>query len=812
MVIYFSLIVFSIASLQYFLDLQIYPQVAMYLAVVFPALALLFLEYKKPFKETWKPDFHYFVQDLFYLLAIQVIFITVVKYSLLYFIITLGYENGVVLAIWPTHWPLFVQLICMILLGEFFQYWWHRISHSNPNLWALHSIHHHPDRVYSLNTARFHLLDKAVEFLVDIFIFLLMGATAELIAFYYVFYAVNGLLQHANLKIKLGDFNFVLASVENHRLHHDFEPEMAHCNFGNNTMVWDHVFRTYRHDNHSPQMVGTEEVRPISLGQQIVQPLIRWGILNWIIKAKTKLAWDDIFNATMTPKVSQERVLKEILDSNKTTELGVRHQFSCINSIAEYQQAIEIKEFDEISEILELQIKQKRPILVTDEICYLAKTSGTTGYPKRIPATEKSLEILSRSQQVSIYSVLSQSPKLFWGDAFVLVDKELEETYQSLPTGSMSGKVYGRSPSIIKNKNRVSEDIKQIESFDEKYFVLALTAILNPNVTLLSTANPSTILRIVEIINLKRRQLTDTIEVATTIQYSELTEKLITQTLAVTPDWIRSRARIILNKPVVELADIFPSLAVVFCWTKGSCGYPLESVRRQLPDSAQVYEVGLVSSEYRATVNLIAQDNLCVPMINDYFYEFIEPDLYESGERKTKLISNLEPNTEYYLIVTTPMGLYRYFINDIVRTGEKVNQTYSLEFVRKGKGCTNITGEKLTEYDFVSFFSKVENSFVSFFLAVCDPKQGAYLLYYEAKEPLDENVLHQHLCASNNEYESKVMSGRLPSIKVQRLMSGCGEAYKNSLGFGEKRDWQFKYMHLIYQQDLPMDIQKWCHG
>ena len=52
---------------------------------------------------------------------------------------------------------------------------------------------------------------------------------------------------------------------------------------------------------------------------------------------------------------------------------------------------------------------------------------------------------------------------------------------------------------------------------------------------------------------------------------------------------------------------------------------------------------------------------------------------------------------DYYIIVTTPSGLYRYFINDVVRVTGFLHAAPLLKFMQKGKGVTNITGEKLYE-------------------------------------------------------------------------------------------------------------------
>lgn len=783
-------------------------EIAMYLAVVVPALTIFALEYFKPYKADWWPSRRTFLQDLFYLLGIQVVFVVVLKFYLVTQLIQHGFEDGVVWHAWPTTWPIGVQLIAMVAIGEFFQYWWHRLSHRLPKLWAMHGIHHQPGSIYFLNTARFHPLDKSVEFFVDILVFMMLGASYELIAFYYVFYAVNGLLQHANLDLKFGKCNWLLATVENHRIHHDLSPTRAFCNFGNNCMIWDHVFGTYSHYSNTPEQVGALGVQAPKVSGQLFQPVILWGGLNFLVRLRSYWPWWRLIKACKKPVHAQQTVLSKIIKGNQKTQFGLDHGFAHLQGVDDFRAAVTIREYASYQEYLDHQLTLGGNYLLNDKVVYLAKTSGTTGAPKYIPITEAALNALTRSQQISVFSVLASYPELFHGDSFVLVDEEEEETHLGYSAGSMSGKVYGQSPAIIRNKNRVPKSLSEIADHRQRYLVLALAALCSPNVTLFSTANPSTLLKLNSTINEDREMLKSILErwEAGVPTDGQVANAFIMKMLnSYEPELIGRAIRVLNSSADIRVRDYFPNLKIVFCWTKGSCGYPVKTLKQQLPERAHVVEVGLVSSEFRATVNMNAVENLCVPLLEDNFYEFIEPKRYESGERDTLLIEELAEDTEYYLIVTTQSGLYRYFINDIVKTGKKVYNTFSLEFVRKGKGCTNITGEKLTEFDVVSFFAGSDKR-VPFFLAVCFPELGKYKLFVESTEPIEEKRLHAHLCKSNLEYKSKTLSGRLPPIEIVRLKQGEGQRYRAWLGEGKGRAWQFKFMHLVYDSDLHFEF------
>ena len=74
-------------------------------------------------------------------------------------------------------------------------------------------------------------------------------------------------------------------------------------------------------------------------------------------------------------------------------------------------------------------------------------------------------------------------------------------------------------------------------------------------------------------------------------------------------------------------------------------------------------------------------------------------------------LHELKQGKQYYIFATTFDGLYRYNINDIVKVKEFYLNTPCLEFVQKGKGTTNITGEKLYENQLVKAVKKAQKKF-----------------------------------------------------------------------------------------------------
>ena len=111
-------------------------------------------------------------------------------------------------------------------------------------MWRYHAVHHSPHRLYWLNVGRFHPIEKAVQFGVDTLPFALLGVSTEVLAAYFVFYAVNGFFQHSNCDVRLGPLNYLVSGPELHRWHHSEFAEESDTNFGNNLIIWDLVFGT----------------------------------------------------------------------------------------------------------------------------------------------------------------------------------------------------------------------------------------------------------------------------------------------------------------------------------------------------------------------------------------------------------------------------------------------------------------------------------------------------------------------------------------------------------------------------------------
>ena len=164
--------------------------------------------------------------------------------------------------IWPNQWPLIVQLLPALLLGELVEYTVHRSMHEVPWLWRFHAPHHSATRLYWLNAVRFHPVDVLLIGPSKLIPLVILGADGPVMALVLIFAAVHGSSQHANIPCRIGPLNWIFSMAELHRWHHSPVVAEANHNYGGNLIFWDIVFGTrwLPKDRQPPVETGIEDL------------------------------------------------------------------------------------------------------------------------------------------------------------------------------------------------------------------------------------------------------------------------------------------------------------------------------------------------------------------------------------------------------------------------------------------------------------------------------------------------------------------------------------------------------------------------
>ncbi len=218
---------------------------ASWVAVIVGAALVTLHEARLPYRREWHPSASDIRADAMFLASVQAVLPLLFSVTVVVAFAEMLDAGGLAVeGLWPHGFPIAAQVALMIAAADFPRYWLHRAVHRFSSMWRLHAVHHSPHRLYWLNVGRFHPIEKSVQYTVDTLPFALVGVPPEVLAAYFVFYALNGFFQHSNCRARLGPLNYIVSGPELHRWHHSERTEESDNNFGNNLIIWDMLFGT----------------------------------------------------------------------------------------------------------------------------------------------------------------------------------------------------------------------------------------------------------------------------------------------------------------------------------------------------------------------------------------------------------------------------------------------------------------------------------------------------------------------------------------------------------------------------------------
>ena len=137
----------------------------------------------------------------------------------------------------------------------------HRLTHTVPNLWRFHAVHHSIVRMDWVASARLHPFDAAFTQACVIAPLFVLGYGGGVFAGVAVFFTLLALFQHANVRLRFPGLRWVINTPEWHHWHHSSDPEARDKNFG--LPVIDRIFGTaYLPKDRRPSGFGVSDPVP----------------------------------------------------------------------------------------------------------------------------------------------------------------------------------------------------------------------------------------------------------------------------------------------------------------------------------------------------------------------------------------------------------------------------------------------------------------------------------------------------------------------------------------------------------------------
>ncbi|MDD5495951.1 MAG: GH3 auxin-responsive promoter family protein [Candidatus Omnitrophica bacterium] len=523
--------------------------------------------------------------------------------------------------------------------------------------------------------------------------------------------------------------------------------------------------------------------------------------------------------STHHPVESQKKVLHEYLVRNKNTEYGKRYNFSKIRTIEEYRSSVPLIDYESIRSHVERMARGERGVLTSDSPIFFGRTSGTTGVPKLIPVTEYSRAKKAELMALWTYYISKDYPAITKGKVFAIIDPEIKTfTESGIPCGPENGHAYVNLPSIIKRICAVPYEAFEIQDYGARYYTILRIAMAQ-NVTTVATLNPSAIAILCQKINKWKDRIIDDIEKGSldrSLDVPERIRKVLEQKLKPDPGRADELRNILNDKKELLPKYFWPNLQLIECWKGGTVKLYLKELPRYF-GKISVRDFGCLSTEARCSIPITDNGAAGILAIDTNFYEFIPKEDINKRDKRILLCDQVEEGKEYLLIVTTPGGLYRYNMDDLIRVDGFFNRTPLIEFTQKGLNAISISGEKIYESHINEAVNKAADrldltlKFFSASVEMGDSPRYVFLAEFPDNPPPEKKkallkAVEELLCAINLEYEDTRQRQELNSPILKVVRKGGFERYRSKKVKEGAHETQFKVPELTKETDFQKNF------
>ena len=542
---------------------------------------------------------------------------------------------------------------------------------------------------------------------------------------------------------------------------------------------------------------------------------------NFLLGMAGGIQYLKLKSVSRNPRRASEKTLRGILTYAKDTVYGREHHFADILAAKDdkelyalYQQYVPAQEYEALRPYVERHKQGETNVLFPGKPIMYATTSGTTKEPKWVPITDVYLNsVYGKMTKVWLFNFIKNRPKVFTGKIVSIVGKVIEGyAPDGTVFGSVSGVTQRDCPKFVKKLYASPADVFSITDYNARYYAIMRMGI-ERNITLIVTANPSTIVEMQNNVNEFYDQYVDDIEHGTLNKDLNISPEIraaIQPYLKPNPERAAELRALKQKYGTVLPKHYWPNLQILNTWKCGNTKVYVDKFEHSFPEQMLHQEFGYFSSECR--FGLVLDDtNNTVLFPHFHYYEFIEEHDLENEHPHFLQLHELEQGKRYCPYVTTYAGLYRYNMNDLVEVGPNFVNTPTVHMIQKVNGIVTMTGEKLHERQFIEAVHTAEKELqmpVKFFVGFADLSISAYHFYYEFEdlattqqqaEQFTQKV-DQVLQQTNIEYKAKRESFRVKDPVTHRLQRESFEHFKAQCIAEGARDGQFK-MNLLMQDD-----------
>ncbi|MET2845643.1 sterol desaturase family protein [Vibrio owensii] len=196
------------------------------------------------------------------------------------------------LYLWWFGWRLFdiemtvSTFLLLMVLQDFFYYWFHRASHRIRWMWAAHVVHHSSERMNFSTAFRQSLMYPLAGMWLFWLPLVIIGFDPKWVVFVVLFNLGLQFFVHTQSIRSLGLLEWVFNTPSHHRVHHGVNRQYIDKNYAGVLIIWDRMFGTFE-----------PEVETVRYG--ISKPVNSFNPIT-----VTFAEWKDMFKEVTRPNLS----------------------------------------------------------------------------------------------------------------------------------------------------------------------------------------------------------------------------------------------------------------------------------------------------------------------------------------------------------------------------------------------------------------------------------------------------------------------------------------------------------------------------
>lgn len=484
----------------------------------------------------------------------------------------------------------------------------------------------------------------------------------------------------------------------------------------------------------------------------------------------------------------QKEFLLNLLQDNKDTEYGKKHSFENISSIEEYKSKVPFSTYDTYAHYIERMIDGESNLITAYPVVHYAKSSGSVGNPKLIPATDRTLMLYANYASYPVKILMNEyleakyNRKLKDGYTLSTAVVTYETVKSGISKGTISGALLNKRKDVLSKIYPGPIEITFSNEIQSYKYLKSLFNLKEENVVAFSAPFTTALFDIMYYIEKNWKTLVSDIEKGQISASEDIPDDLrakYQEMMKPDPERaakLRAEFEKGFDDPICK--RIWPNFEYVSSIGAGGFVVYTKKLRRYTGD-VPIYFMTYGASEgmFAVATEIESMEYSLIPEGN--FYEFIPIDENEkAGTEGTLGIKDLIVGHDYEIVITNVAGFYRYRIGDVVRVLGYNGESPKVQFRYRMNQMVSIAGEKTTG-EMVQWVVNEINARTSInsteysIYADTNENPGRYVLFLEPEYPVDaahkaqyRELLDELLSEANPSLGAKLKDGILSPSRI----------------------------------------------